>query len=119
MSSEFGQREFEAWAEEMRGEYDAFLRQSWAAMQAARKGHWIEETEEVVRDAGEVFRQKALERLLQMQVEAEQKSFSPSAGCRLDEQGPAGGDAPDGGRPRGGAASRVAASRRRADRTGG
>ena len=118
MSADLGEREFEAWAEEMRGEYDAFLRQSWAAMQAARKGHWIEDTEEVVRDAGEAFRQKALERLLQMQVEAEQKSFSPSAGRRLDEQRPADGDPPDGGGARGGPTAGVAAPRRRAGRAG-
>lgn len=40
MSAELGHREFAAWAESLRQEYDAFLRQSWAAMQAARKGHW-------------------------------------------------------------------------------
>jgi len=80
MSAESGDRGFEAWAESMHAEYDAFLRQSWAAMQAARKGHWIEDTEEHVRDAGEAFRRKALEKLLEMQVEAEQKSFSPCGG---------------------------------------
>jgi hypothetical protein len=118
MSAELSEREFEAWAEEMRGEYNAFLRQSWAAMRAARKGHWIEDTEEVVRDAGDVFRQKALEKLLQMQVEAEQRSFSPSAGRRLDEQGAANGDAPDGGGSCGGATPGVAPPRRRAGRAG-
>lgn len=37
MSAEASDREFKAWAESMRAEYDAFLRQSWAAMQAARQ----------------------------------------------------------------------------------
>ena len=60
MSAELSQREFEAWADAMRAAYDAFLRQSWGAMQAARKGHWLADTEEHVRAAGEVFRQQAL-----------------------------------------------------------
>jgi hypothetical protein len=119
MSAELSEREFEAWAEALHGEYNTFLRQSWAAMQAARRGHWIEDTEEHVREAGEAFRQKALEKLLQLQVEAEQKSFFPSAGHGVDEQGPANGHASDGGGACAGATSRVAAARRRAGRAGG
>ena len=119
MSAEVGEREFEAWAESLHTEYEAFLRQTWAAMQAARKGHWIEDTEEHVRQAGEAFRQQALEKVLQAQVEAEQGSFSPSAGRGVDEQGPADGDASDGGGARGGAAAGVAPARRRAGRAGG
>ena len=76
---------FERWAGEMHGEYEAFLRQAWEAMKAARKGHWIADTEEVVRQAGAEFRCKALERLLRMRIEREQKSFSPSG--RLEGQG--------------------------------
>ena len=119
MSAESSDREFEAWAESMHTEYDAFLRQSWAAMQAARKGHWIEDTEEHVREAGEVFRRQALEKLLQAQVTEGQGSFSPSAGRRLGQQGSADGDAPDGGGARGSAAAGVAAARRRAGHAGG
>jgi hypothetical protein len=119
MSAESGDREFEAWAESLHAEYDAFLRQSWAALQAARKGHWIEDTEEQVRQAGEAFRRKALEQLLQRQVAEGQGSFSPSAGRRLDEQGSADGHASDGGGARAGAAPGVAAARRRAGRAGG
>jgi hypothetical protein len=118
MSAEASHREFEAWADSLRQEYDAFLRQSWAAMQAARKGHWIEDTEEHVRAAGEAFRQRALEKLLQAQVTAGQDAFSPSSGG-LDQQGSAAGHAPDGGRARGGAAPGLAAARRRAGRAGG
>ena len=41
MSTEVGVRELEAWAESLHAEYEAFLRQTWAAMQAARQGHRI------------------------------------------------------------------------------
>jgi hypothetical protein len=119
MSTESGDRAFEAWAESLQAEYDAFLRQTWAAMQAARKGHWIADTEEHVREAGESFRQKALEKLLQAKVAEGQGSFSPSTRRRLDEQGSAEGHAPDGGGPRGSTASGVAAARRRPGRAGG
>lgn len=118
MSVESSEREFAAWAESLHLEYDAFLRRSWAAMQAARKGHWIEDTEEHVRAAGEAFRQQALQKLLQAQVAAGQGAFSPSGGG-LGQQGPADGEAPDGGGARGGPAPGVAAARRRAGRAGG
>ncbi len=119
MSVESGDREFEAWAESMHAEYEAFLRQSWAAMQAARKGHWIADTEEHVRQAGEAFRQQALEKLLQAKVAEGQGSFSPSAGRGVGEQGPAAGHPSDGGGARGSPAAGVAAARRRAGRAGG
>jgi hypothetical protein len=80
MSAEASARDFEAGAATMRGEYDVFPRQTWAAMQAARKGHWIEDTEEHVRDAGEVFRPRASAKLLQMQVQAGQASIPLFAG---------------------------------------
>ena len=118
MSAESSARELAAWAESLHAEYDAFLRQSWAALQAARKGHWIEDTEEHVRAAGEAFRQQALEKLLQAQVAAGQDAFSPSAGG-LGQQGSAAGHAPDGGGARGGTAPSVAPARRRAGRAGG
>jgi hypothetical protein len=111
-------REFEAWAQSLHAEYDAFLRQSWAALQAARKGHWIEDTEEHVRAAGEAFRRQALEKLLQLQVQAGQGSFSPSGGG-LGQQGSADGHAPDGGRAGGRKAAGVAPAGRRAGRAGG
>ena len=118
MRAESSDREFEVWAESMHTEYDAFLRQSWAAMQTARKGHWIEDTEEHVCAAGEAFRQKALEKLLQAQVAAGQDSFSPSGGG-LGQQGSADSHAPDGGGARGGAAPGVAATRGRVGGAGG
>ena len=43
--------EFAAWAEAMRGEFEGFLRETWQAMSSARKGYWIADTEEVMRQA--------------------------------------------------------------------
>jgi len=111
-------REYEAWAAGLRTEYDAFLRETWTAMRAARKGHWIEDTEEQVRQAGEAFRRKALERLLQMRVEAEQEFFSPSAGGAVGQQGPPPGHASDECGARGASPTGVAAAKWRAGHTG-
>jgi len=59
-----GLAEFAAWAEAMRGEFEEFLRQTWQALSAARKGCWIADTEEVMRQARDRHsrsRQAALE----------------------------------------------------------
>ena len=87
-----------AWEQAMQKECAAFLEQTRAAMNAARKGHWIADTEEVVRDAGERLRERTLEKLLQLRVQAEEGAFSPSARRRLGEQGASADRAPDGGR---------------------
>ena len=82
----------------MAAEFAAFLEETRAAVNAAREGHWIADTEEVVRDAGERLRQRALEKLLQLRVQAGEGAFSPSGPPdRVAGQGPAGGNAPDGG----------------------
>jgi hypothetical protein len=106
--------EFEAWAESMREEYDAFLPQTWAAMQAVLKGHRIEGTEEHLREAGEALRPKAMEKLLQVRSEPEQSPSSPSAGSGLGKQRLANAHAPDGD-----GACNGAAARWRAGRAGG
>jgi hypothetical protein len=111
--------DFEGWSESLRAEYEVFLRQTWEAQRVARRGHWIEDLEEHVHQAGEEFRRKALEKLLQAQIEEEQKSFSPSGGGAAVEQGVAGSDPPHGGGSRGAEASGVAAGGRRAGRTCG
>ena len=77
--------DFETWSQSMQPQVDAFLRQTWEAMHAARRGHWIEDTEERVHQAGEEFRRKALEQLLQAQIEEEQKSFPPSGGSQAGQ----------------------------------
>ena len=82
MSAQQSQREggveFDQWAEAMRGEFDDFLRQTWQAMNAARNGRWIADTEEVMRQARDRLGPRAYEKLLQLRVEAGQGAFSPS-----------------------------------------
>jgi hypothetical protein len=90
--------EFGQWAEVMRGEFDAFLRQTWKAMNAARKGRWIADTEEVMVEARDRLGRIAYEKLLQLQIEAGQEAFSPSGlRAQTKKQGLQAGDASDGG----------------------
>jgi hypothetical protein len=110
----------EAWEQALAAEFAAFLEETRAAVNAAREGHWIADTEEVVRDAGERLRQRALEKLLQLRVQAGERSFSPcGAAGRVAGQGPAGGGTPDRGGPRAGSPARVVEKRRREPRAGG
>jgi hypothetical protein len=104
----------EAWQPAWAAEFRAFLDETRAAMNAAREGHWIADTEEVVRDAGERLRQRALERLLQLRVQAGEGAFSPSGPAGgLGGQGAAAGGAPDGGGTRAGSPPRVVEAGRR------
>ena len=96
-----GPVEFEKWADAMREEFDDFLRQTWEAMNAARRGRWIADTEEVMRQARDRLGQRAYEKLLQLRIEVGQEAFSPSRPrVGLGEQGPQAGHASDGGRAR-------------------
>jgi hypothetical protein len=88
---------FEAWRAALEAEVRAFEEETLRAMNAARRGHWIEDTEQVVKAAGERFRQRALEKLLQLRVQAGEGAFSPAGRRGVGEQGAAGGAAPDGG----------------------
>jgi len=110
----------EAWEQALAAELAAFMQETRAAMNAAREGHWIADTEEVVRDAGERLRQRALEKLLQLRLQAGEGAFSPSGPAgRVAGQGAAGGGAPDGGGPRAGSPACVVEERRRDPGAGG
>jgi hypothetical protein len=109
----------ETWEQALEGEYRAFLEETRAAMNAAREGHWIADTEEVVRDAGERFRQRALEKLLQLRLQAGEGTFSPSKPSGVAGQGRAGGGALDGGGPRAGSSAGVVEERHGDPRAGG
>ena len=63
------------------------------AMNAAKAGHIIADSEEPVRDAHAEFRQKAFEQALRL-LQDKQEAFSPSA-PGSEEQGQADHDAPD------------------------
>ena len=66
------------------------------AMNAARDGRIIADTEELVRQAAAVFREQLYSKAIGL-LQDQQEAFSPSAG-RAAEQGPSGGDASDGER---------------------
>jgi len=75
------------------GDIDRLAEKIAAAMNAAKAGHIIADSEEPVRDAHAEFRQKAFEQALRL-LQDKQEAFPPS-GQRLEEQGQAGHDAPD------------------------
>ena len=81
---------------QMQGDFEALAEQVAAAMNAARAGRIIADTEEPVRDANAVFRERMFQKALSL-LQAKQEAFSPS-GQRAAEQGPADNDAPDGQR---------------------
>jgi hypothetical protein len=101
------------WEAALEAEVRVFQEETLRAMNAARPGHWIEDTEQVVKAAGERFRQRALEKLLQLRVRAGEGAFSPWGPRVVGEQGAAGGAAPDGGGARDGEAADLVAGRKR------
>jgi hypothetical protein len=78
---------------EMQGEFKALAVEVAAAMNAAKAGRIIADTEEPVRDANAVFRERMFQKALSL-LQAKQEAFSPS-GQRPAEQGQADDDAPD------------------------
>jgi len=76
------------------GDIDRLAEEMAAAMNAAKAGRIIADSEEPVRDAHAEFRQKAFEQALRL-LQDKQEAFSPSA-PRPEEQGQADHDAPDG-----------------------
>ena len=81
-----------AMAEDM----DGLFAEMAEAMNRAKPGRIIADSEEPVRDAHAEFRQRAYQKALEL-LQARQESFSPSA-QRGPEQGPAEDHAPDGQR---------------------
>ena len=67
------------------------------AMNAARDGRIIADTEELVRQAHAVFREQMYAKAIRL-LQNQQEAFSPSAG-RAAEQGSSASDASDGERP--------------------
>ena len=78
------------------GEIHALASEMAAAMNTAKAGRIIADSEEPVRDAHGKFRQQAYEKVLGL-LQAKQEAFSPSAN-RTPQQGGQGGDASDGQR---------------------
>ena len=61
--------EFERWSQAMQGEFDAFLLETWQAMNKARTGYWIADTEEVMRQARDRLGRHAYQKLLQLRLD--------------------------------------------------
>ena len=78
------------------GEIDGLLDEVAAAMNAARGGRIIADSEELVRDASAVFRQQLFSKAVSL-LQAKQEAFSPSA-SRVEKQRQAKCDASDGQR---------------------
>jgi hypothetical protein len=77
-------------------DFERLVAQMADVMNAAEDGHIIAETEEEVRDANAVFRQRAYEKAVRL-LQDKQEAFSPSA-QRAEEQRPATDDPSDGER---------------------
>jgi len=87
---------------ELEGEIMALAEQMAEAMNQARDGHIIADSEEPVRDAHAVFRQQAYQKAIDLLGEhVAGQAFSPSAerGRAVEEQGAASDLASDGQRP--------------------
>ncbi len=80
----------------MAADFERLAEQVAAAMNAAKAGHIIADTEELVRDAHAVFREQMYARAISL-LQNKQEAFSPSA-RRTSEQGCAADDASDGER---------------------
>lgn len=68
-------------------DFDQLAQEVAAALNAAKTGHIIADTEEVVRDAHAQFRERAYAQAIRL-LQSQQEAFSPSA-SRASEQGPA------------------------------
>lgn len=78
------------------GEIPTLAEEMAAAMNSAKAGRIIADSEEPVRDAHGKFRQQAYEKVISL-LQAKQEAFSPSA-QRSPQQGKQAGDASDGQR---------------------
>ena len=80
----------------MAADIDRLAEEVAAAMNAAKDGHIIADTEELVRDANAVFREQMYARAIGL-LQSKQEAFSPSA-RRVQEQRPPAGHPSDGER---------------------
>lgn len=63
-------------------DYQQLIQAVAGAVEAAPDGFWIAASEEVVREAVAVFRQRAYEQALQLKIAAAEGAFSPSGARR-------------------------------------
>ena len=79
------------------GDFDLLVEKMAVAMNGAKAGRIIADSEEPVRDAHGEFRQAAYQKAISL-LQEKQEAFSPSA-QRSPQQGQQAGDASDGQRP--------------------
>lgn len=90
---------------ELQGDFRAMAEEIAAAMNAAKGGRIIADTEEPVRDANAVFRQRAYQKALDLLARQSAKEAFPPSGQpgqgQMEEQGQTEGLARNGQRPSG------------------
>jgi hypothetical protein len=86
----------------MAGEFEQLLKETADALNSARDGAIIADSEGIVRQAVARFRQKVFEKAVQLKADkAAKAAFSPSAQCKgsaAQRQGSSGGQSSDGQR---------------------
>jgi len=80
----------------MAADFERLTQEVAEAMNAAKDGQMIADTEELVRDANAEFRERMYAKAISL-LQAKQEAFSPSA-PRAEEQGPAADQPSDGER---------------------
>jgi hypothetical protein len=80
----------------MAADFDRLAKEVAGAMNDAKDGHIIADTEELVRDANAVFRERMYAQAIRL-LQSKQEAFSPST-RRAQEQGPAADHPSDGQR---------------------
>jgi len=68
-------------AESMKSEVERVLKDVMEAVNQAPDGHWIEGSEEQVRDRVAEFRKRVFEAAVQARIDAAEAAFPPSAEC--------------------------------------
>lgn len=87
------QVERERLAEELRADLTAVMGQVMDAVNAARDGRLIQDSERPVLELMREFQQRVYQKALQLRIDSTESSFSPSEGCQRQvqaQQGPVG-----------------------------
>lgn len=78
MSQEAPKLDLDEYRKKMREAFEQTMNQVADAVNNARRGRWIRDSEEKARDVLEEFRRVAFETAVQMRIDAAEAAFSPS-----------------------------------------